>query len=116
MKTHRVLLSAVLAACRRAGITEEEINAYVSQGTVFPGEGGLTLDHIIRQKNISFWMFQSLEAYNDQRRTGIPEMNDPRGTPLRLPYPPSEVNRNPNTPSNINDVTIYEIPVWWATQ
>ena len=107
---------AVMAACRRTGITEEEINTYVSQGTVFPGEDGLTLDHIIKQKNISFWMFQSLEAYNDQRRTGIPEMNDPRGTPLRLPYPPSEVNRNPNTPANINDVTIYEIPVWWATK
>jgi hypothetical protein len=108
--------AAVVAACRRGGITEEEINAYVSQGTVFPGGAGLTLEHIIKQKNISFWMFQSLEAYNDQRRTGIPAMNDPRGTPLRLPYPPSEVNRNPNTPPNINDVTIYEIPVWWATK
>lgn len=107
---------AVMAACRRAGIAEGDIDAYVSQGTVFPGEGGLTLDHIIKQKNIAFWMFQSLEAYNDQRRTGIPAMNDPRGTPLRLPYPPSEVNRNPNTPSNINDVTIYEIPVWWAAE
>lgn len=107
---------AVTAACRRAGISEEDINAYVNQGIVFPGEDGLTLDHIIQQKNISFWMFQSLEAYNDFRRTGIPQMNDPRGTPLRLPYPPSEVSRNPNTPANINDVTIYEIPVWWASK
>lgn len=105
---------AVQAALRRAGIAEEDMMAYVSQGTVFPGENGLTLDHIIKQKNISFWMFQSLEAYNDYRRTGIPQMNDPRGTPLRLPYPPSEVNRNPNTPADINDVTIYEIPVWWG--
>jgi hypothetical protein len=107
---------AVMAACRRAGISEEDINAYVNQGIVFPGEDGLALDHIVQQKNISFWMFQSIEAYNDFRRTGIPLMNDPRGTPLRLPYPPSEVNRNPNTPSDINDVTIYEIPVWWANQ
>ncbi|WP_236979553.1 SusD/RagB family nutrient-binding outer membrane lipoprotein [Membranihabitans maritimus] len=105
---------AVIEACRRSGISEEDINAYTNQGTVFPGESGLTLDHIIKQKYISFWMFQSLEAYNDQRRTGIPEMNDPRGTPLRLPYPPSEVNRNRNTPSDINDITIYEKPVWWA--
>jgi hypothetical protein len=105
---------AVMAASRRAGIAEEDIAAYVAQGTVFPGEDGLSLEHIIGQKNISFWMFQSIEAYNDQRRTGIPTMNDPRGTPLRLPYPPSEVNRNPNTPADINDITIYERNVWWA--
>ena len=105
---------AVMAALRRSGISEEDIIAYVNQGTVFPGEDELTLEHIIKQKNISFWMFQSLEAYNDFRRTGIPQMNDPTGTPLRLSYPPSEVNRNPNTPSEINDITIYEIPVWWA--
>lgn len=105
---------AVRAASRRVGVSDGAINAYVNQGEVFPGENNLTLDHIIRQKYISFWMFQSLEAYNDLRRTGIPQMNDPRGTPLRLAYPPSEVNRNANTPDNINDVTIYEIPVWWA--
>jgi len=105
---------AVIAACRRAEISEEDINGYVAQGGVFPGAANLTLDHIIKQKNISFWMFQSIEAYNDYRRTGIPEMNDPRGTPLRLPYPPSEVNRNPNAPTDINDVTIYERNVWWA--
>lgn len=105
---------AVTAAMRRTGIADVDITAYVNQGIVFPGEDNLTLDHIIKQKNISFWMFQSIEAYNDQRRTGIPQMNDPRGTPLRLPYPPSEVNRNPNTPPDINDVTIYERNVWWA--
>ena len=72
------------------------------------------MQHIIEQKYISFWMFQAIEAYNDQRRTGIPAMKNPEGTPLRLPYPVSEVSRNPNTPSEINDLTIYEIPVWWA--
>lgn len=105
---------AVTAACRRSGIEEADINTYVNQGKVFPGEGGLTLDHIIEQKYISFWMFQSIEAYNDFRRTGIPKMNDPQGTPLRLAYPPTEISRNSNTPSDINDITIYEIPVWWA--
>lgn len=107
---------AVVAALRRAGIAEADITAYVNQGNVFPGADNLTLEHIIGQKYISFWMFQSIEAYNDQRRTGIPQMNDPGGTPLRLPYPPSEVNRNPNTPPDINDVTIYERPVWWAVR
>ncbi len=105
---------AVRSACKRSGISETDINAYVNQGKVFPGESGLTLDHIIEQKYISFWMFQSIEAYNDFRRTGIPQMNDPRGTPLRLAYPPTEISRNPNTPSDINDITIYDISIWWG--
>ncbi|MEQ6119482.1 SusD/RagB family nutrient-binding outer membrane lipoprotein [Reichenbachiella sp. MALMAid0571] len=115
-KANAAYEEAVLTACRRSGITEGDITAYVSQGEVFPGEGNLSLEHIINQKYISFWMFQSIEAYNDYRRTGIPQMNDPGGTPFRLAYPPSEVSRNPNTPSNINDITIYEIPVWWQLQ
>ena len=107
---------AVRAALQRAGISEEDLETYVNQGTVFPGEENLTLEHIIGQKNISFWMFQSAEAYNDYRRTGIPgQLNHPRGPLLRLPYPPSELNLNPNAPDNINDVTIYQIPVWWAS-
>ncbi len=107
---------AVRAALARAEVAEEDAGAYVNQSTVFPGADGLTLEHIIGQKNISFWLFQSIEAYNDYRRTGIPNtLSDPRGTPLRLAYPPSEINRNSNAPDNINDVTIYEIPVWWAS-
>ena len=94
-KAYTAYKEAVMAALRRSGISEEDIIAYVNQRTVFPGEDDLTLEHVIKQKNISFWMFQSLEAYNDFRRTGIPQMNDPGGTPLRLAYPPSEVNRNP---------------------
>jgi len=105
---------AVRAAVNRAGISVEETEIYVSQGEVYPGEAELDLEDIILQKYISFWMFQSLEAYNDIRRTGVLELKDPRGLPLRLAYPPSEINRNPNTPSNINDITIYEVPVWWA--
>ncbi|ODS86337.1 MAG: hypothetical protein ABS46_01225 [Cytophagaceae bacterium SCN 52-12] len=105
---------AVKEAMRRASVSSEGISAYTRQATVFPGENALALEHIIEQKYLSFWMFQSLEAFNDYRRTGIPEMQNPQGTPLRLPYPVAEVNRNPNTPSEINNVTIYEIPVWWA--
>ncbi len=108
--------TAVVAAMRRAGIPDGDITSYTNQGNVFPGVGKLTLEHIIIQKNISFWMFQSMEAYNDFRRTGIPEMNNPFGTPHRLPYPNSEIDRNRNTPSDINDVTIFTRPLWWQSQ
>ncbi|MCB0687324.1 MAG: SusD/RagB family nutrient-binding outer membrane lipoprotein [Saprospiraceae bacterium] len=104
---------AVTEALKRAGIDADGISTYTSQSTVFPSVDNLTLKHIIEQKYISFWMFQSLEAFNDQRRTGIPEMQNPFGTPNRIPYPNSEIDRNLNTPSQINDVTIYTIPLWW---
>lgn len=107
---------AVRAACERVGLNDNEIQNYLTQEEVSPGRENLTLQHIIEQKYISFWMFQSIEAFNDLRRTGIPQMNHPSGTPLRLAYPESEISRNSNTPSNINDVTIYDIPVWWGKQ
>lgn len=103
---------AVLHALMNAGLSEQEILEYVNQGLVFPGEGNLSLKNIMEQKWLSFWMFQSLEAYNDVRRTGYPSMKSNR-FPLRIPYPDSERSRNPNTPSNININTIYSIPVWW---
>ncbi|MEK6481790.1 SusD/RagB family nutrient-binding outer membrane lipoprotein [Catalinimonas sp. 4WD22] len=104
---------AVEEALLRTGIAEAEATAYMEQGSVLPGIDDLTLEHIIKQKYISFWLLQAMEAYNDWRRTGIPEMRHPEGTALRLPYPLDEVSRNPNTPSNINDITIFTIPVWW---
>ena len=105
--------AAVVAALERAELDATEIVNYLSQGSVYPGEGNLTLEDIMLQKWLSFFMFQSIEAYNDVRRTGFPAMENPDGQPLRLPYPQSEVNRNPNTPQDINLVSIYTIPVWW---
>lgn len=104
---------AVSTSLLRTGIPEAETEAYMNQGSVLPGVSGLSLEHIIKQKYISFWLLQATEAYNDWRRTGIPEMRNPEGTTLRLPYPLDEISRNPSTPDNINDVTIFTIPVWW---
>ncbi|WP_158859373.1 SusD/RagB family nutrient-binding outer membrane lipoprotein [Lunatibacter salilacus] len=106
----------VRAALQKLSVPANEIDDYLG-GPGMPSSGDdLTLNHIIGQKYISFWLYQPLEAFNDFRRTGIPEMNNPIGTPLRIPYPISEVNRNPNTPTEINDVTIFTTPVWWARQ
>lgn len=105
--------AAVRAALERGEIEAAGIDTYVGQGDVFPGEDNLTLEHIMKQKWISFWLFQATEAFNDVRRTGIPAMQNPNGQPLRLPYPESEITRNPNTPQDINIITIFTIPVWW---
>lgn len=105
---------AVRQACLVAGLAEDQVDEYTGQGTVFQGASQLTLNDIIKQKYIYFWMFQPVEAFNDYRRTGIPEMQNPYGVIKRFPYPASELERNPNSPTNINEQTIYTIKVWWA--
>jgi len=105
---------AVRQACISAGLTTDQVNAYVSQGTVFPGADQLSLNDIIKQKYIYYFMFQPIEAFNDYRRTGIPGMQNPYGVIKRFPYPADELERNPNSPTNINEQTIYTIKVWWA--
>jgi len=116
---------AVKSACSRAGLTSDEINSYISQGNVFTDDAGLTLEMIIKQKWISFFISQPVEAYNDYRRTGIPTMHNTvanlgfqtvDGIPKRMPYPADELARNSNAPTDINNVTIYTKKVWWAKE
>lgn len=114
---HDAYEAAVRAALHRAGATEAAMETYVNQGGVLPGAAGLTLDHVMTQKYISFWLVQAEEAFADVRRTNIPDVNrfvHPDGFPLRIPYPLDEIDRNSNAPTHINDVTIYTIPVWWG--
>ncbi|MBN1926750.1 MAG: SusD/RagB family nutrient-binding outer membrane lipoprotein [Prolixibacteraceae bacterium] len=106
---------AVEAACSRAGLTTGEIASYTSQGTVFTDNESLNLEMIIKQKYLSFFISQPIEAWSDWRRTGIPSLyNTVEGIPLRLPYPNTELARNSNAPTDINNVTIYTKKVWWA--
>lgn len=108
---------AVKAACSRAGLTEDQITAYISQGTVFTDDNALTLEMIIKQKFLSFFMMQPIEAFNDYRRTGIPALyNTTDGIVKRLAYPASELATNSNAPTDINNVTIYTKKVWWAKE
>jgi hypothetical protein len=106
----------VRASLHLTGIPESEMDDYISLPGMPLTATDLTLEHIIGQKYISHWLYQPLEAFNDFRRVGFPEMSNPNGTPLRIPYPISEVNRNPNIPVEINDVTIFTTPLWWARQ
>ncbi|TAM94714.1 MAG: SusD/RagB family nutrient-binding outer membrane lipoprotein [Chitinophagaceae bacterium] len=76
------------------------------------------LQEILTQKYIGEYEAESIEAYDDYRRTGIPQMHNPAnqltnfGFVQRYPYPSSEVTSNPNNiPKNIN---IFKDPVWWA--
>jgi hypothetical protein len=75
-------------------------------------------NQIITQKYIS-WIGNGIEAFNDYRRTGYPELtvannaagHNPNVIPTRLTYPLNELSRNPNTP---NPITRTDVKVWWA--
>ena len=109
--------AAVKAACARAKLTTAEIDAYTSQGGVFTADAALTLDMIIKQKFLSFFIMQPIEAFNDYRRTGIPKLyNKADGILKRLPYPSGELATNSNAPKDINNVTIYTHKIWWAKE
>lgn len=98
----------VVAALQRVGIGEEAITAFTPN--VFPGAGSLTLENVISQKYISFWLLQSIEAYNEVRRTGIPILNNSvEAVPRRLPYPNSELSSNNE---NVPRVQLTD-GVWW---
>lgn len=75
------------------------------------------INEIMTQKYIAFYEAESLEAYNDYRRTGIPQLNNPNnnlasyGFVVRFPYPTSEVTANTD---NVPSVNVFKDKIWWA--
>ena len=101
------------------GLTSSAADTYYTS-QVLPKLGTSLADNlqeIMTQKYIGMYEQESLEVYNDVRRTGIPTMNNPNnnsanfGFPQRFPYPSSEVTANP---SNVPTVNIYKDKIWWA--
>lgn len=74
------------------------------------------LQEIMTQKYIGMYEQESIEVYNDVRRTGIPTMHNPNnnlanfGFPERFPYATSEVTANP---ANVPTVNIFKDKIWW---
>lgn len=99
-----------------AALTSAQINSYLARTKVLPGADKLTLKDIITQKYIFLFIFQSVEAFNDVRRTGLITLNDPDGTAKRFPYPTDEMTRNANAPqaSDFNTVYTPAARLFWA--
>jgi hypothetical protein len=122
-KAYTAYEAAVRAALTQASIfnsavalTATPINAYVARPKVLMGADKLTLKDIITQKYIYLTVFQTQEAYNDVRRTGLITLMDPDGTAKRFPYPVNEISRNSNAPqaSDINTVYQDNARLFWA--
>jgi hypothetical protein len=75
------------------------------------------VEAIITQKWIANNGINGYESWNEFRRTGYPSGNyislsaRQRAFPVRLPYPQSEVNNNPNTPAA--GVTLFTPRLFW---
>lgn len=115
--------AAVNAALKNASafnpsvaLTLAQMNAYTSLPKVFMGAENLSLQDIIYQKYIFFYQFQPIESYNDIRRTGLVPVTNPMGRVNRIPYPDSELSRNSNTPTDIDNYTAFDAStkVFWA--
>lgn len=95
---HEAYLAGIEASFTEVGVPEA-FEAYVSQASIDPGVGNLTLDEIMTQKYIA--MFVQPEVFSDWRRTGIPALSPTSGTqiPRRWDYSFNEYLFNTNAPA-----------------
>ena len=111
------LKAAIQANFTFHGLTTGDANAYYTNDVEPRLTAGNELKEILTQKYIAFYEHEAIEAYNDYRRTGIPDMKNPnnlavnRGFVNRFPYALSETSANPDHVPNID---VYKDKVWWA--
>jgi hypothetical protein len=111
----------IRAHMTKCGMTTTEINTYFTANPSLVNLSGTNEEkrkQIIHQKYISF-VSNPIEAYNDYRRTGYPELlvalnsagDDPTVIPKRYPYTPIERASNPNSP---RVRPLMNVKVWWG--
>jgi hypothetical protein len=88
---------------------------YFATGVVPRLTAGNELEEIMTQKYIALYDREAIEVYNDVRRTGYPQMQNPHnqlvGFVHRFPYAVSEVQSNP---ANVPAINVHQDRVWWA--
>jgi len=97
------------------GLGREEGTSYFNTEVLPLLTPGTELNEILTQKYIAFYEHEAMEAYNDYRRTLIPDMFNPNneltGFVWRYPRPTSETSSNS---VNVPDTDIYEDKLWWS--
>ncbi|GAB3838536.1 SusD/RagB family nutrient-binding outer membrane lipoprotein [Hymenobacter jeollabukensis] len=115
--------TGVRAALTRYGISTADATTYLARPQVSWAAAGTTalkLRNVAVQKWLSFFATNGAEAWTEVRRSNQPSLRAPLVNLLgggrfvkRLPYPDSELQRNPRiteTGLSPGDVTT---PVWW---
>lgn len=99
------------------GLTLASAEAYYTSDVALKLTVGSELKEIITQKWIALYEAESIEAYNDYRRTNFPTMKNPNNLTLtggfvnRFPYGLSDVSSNG---VNVPVVDIYLDKLFWA--
>ncbi len=96
---HTAYLNGIRSSFKEIGLTTADAGFYLLQASVNPGEGNITLDHIITQKYIG--LFVQPEVFSDWRRTGIPALeavSGKDGIPRRWDYSFNEYLFNSEAP------------------
>jgi hypothetical protein len=113
--------AGITASMQKVGMTAAEISAYFASNPTVVNLAGTVEDmrkQIITQKYIA-WVGNGIEAFNEYRRTGYPQLalalnaqgDNPNVLPTRLVYTPGELSRNPNAPSPRPKT---DVKLWWA--
>jgi hypothetical protein len=113
--------AGIRASMEKTGMTTAEIDNYFATNptvVTLAGTNDQKIQQIIIQKYISL-VGNAIESYNDYRRTGYPVLTLPLNTtgdnpnviPMRMPYTPNELTRNPNAP---NPRPKTDVKIWWA--
>lgn len=114
----------IRASMTKAGVSATDITAYFTNNTAavtLSGTNAHKVNQIITQKWIA-WVGNGIEAYNDYRRTGYPQLavvqfpnpESPTKIPRRLFYTNSEINSNASqVPTPQPSIAT---PVWWDTR
>jgi hypothetical protein len=116
---------AIRASMENLGVAEADIEEYLAARPALASEAD-PLGELMIEKYIANFLI--LEAYNDWRRNGYPELDPvltqvPPGVatgiiPLRFPYPDSELSRNASNVAATGVPLGYgalDVPVWWDT-
>lgn len=97
--------NAVKASCKFWKVAEADITTFVAG---LPKLADMSQDEALKAINTQRWidmMSRPVEAFNNQRRTGIPALTTPKAANYpgelfqRYEYPPREYGGNPNVPS-----------------
>ncbi|MBX3238835.1 MAG: SusD/RagB family nutrient-binding outer membrane lipoprotein [Chitinophagaceae bacterium] len=100
-------------------VPDAEFAAYNAQATVNFDEATDKIERIITQKWLSLNSISSIEAWNDYRRLGIPQIPNsleapsPTSRPLRFMYPETERMTNNEQTLKMGSDDILNNKVWW---
>lgn len=112
-------LEAIQHSFSYQGLNNSSYNNYIQQSSVDYQQASNKIERIIHQKWIALYGNSNIEAWNDYRRLGYPNLPNsleaptPQSRPLRLMYPETERMTNNINATKAGSDDIFSSAVWW---